>query len=252
MEILATSHVHSQWSYDGSWTLESLAASFSRRGSRVLLMTEHDRGFSTRRLEEFRAACAAASSQKILIVPGIEYSDAANRVHVLVWGPVPFLGEGLSTSEMLDAVHDAGGLAVLAHPTRREAWKSFEPRWASRLLGIEAWNRKYDGWAPSRTAPGLLNDAGAVPFVGLDFHTRRQSFPLAMALELEGPVNEANVLDCLRARRCEARAFGLPLAQNLVRRALPVLGFAERSRKAAASLVRYSRRLHGSARPARP
>lgn len=252
MEILATCHVHSTWSYDGSWPLESLAATFSGRGSRVLMMTEHDQGFSAERLKEFREACAAASSEKIFVVPGIEYSDAANRVHVLVWGPVPFLGEGLATSRMLDAVQDAGGLAVLAHPTRREAWKSFDSHWRSRLLGIEAWNRKYDGWAPSRTAPALLNDAGAVPFVGLDFHTRRQSFPLAMALELEGPVNEANVLNCLRARRCEARAFGLPLAQNLIRRALPVLGLAERSRKAAASLARYSRRWHGSARPARP
>ena len=241
MEVFAACHVHSTWSYDGSWSLGALSAKFSRRGCRVLMMTEHDRGFTAERLAQFREACALASSSKILVVPGIEYSDAANRVHVLVWGPVPFLGEGLATGRMLEAVQDAGGLAVLAHPTRREAWNSFDSSWAGRLLGIEAWNRKYDGWAPSRTAPALLQQAGAIPFVGLDFHTQRQSFPLSMALNMEENVSEENVLQCLRARRCYARAFGLPLSENLVRRALPVLGLAEQSRRMAASIARSSR-----------
>jgi hypothetical protein len=240
MEIFATCHVHSTWSYDGKWTLEALSAKFGRRGCRVLMMTEHDRGFTAARLDEYRRACAQASSSEILVVPGIEYSDAANRVHVLVWGPVPFLGESLPTGQMLDAVHKAGGLAVLAHPSRREAWKSFEPAWAERLLGIEAWNRKYDGWAPSRTAGALLHDAGAIPFVGLDFHTQRQSFPLTMALEMEGNVGEENVLDCLRARRCYARAFGFPLSESVVRTALPVLSMAEQSRRMMASIARRS------------
>jgi len=190
MEILATCHVHSNWSYDGSWSLEALAGKFSRVGSRVLMMTEHDRGFSAARLSEYREACAQVSSDKLLVIPGIEYSDSANRVHVLVWGPVPFLGEGLPTTEMLERAEAADGLAVLAHPTRKDVWKNFDPRWTRRLLGIETWNRKYDGWAPSRTAPELLKETGVLPFVGLDFHTQRQSFPLAMALDLDGPATE--------------------------------------------------------------
>src|SRR5271169_2808950 len=104
MEVLAACHVHSKWSYDGSWSLEALSAKFSRRGCRILMMTEHDRGFTAARLNQYRVACADVSSERILVVPGIEYSDAANRIHVLVWGHVPFLGEGLPTSEMLERV----------------------------------------------------------------------------------------------------------------------------------------------------
>src|SRR5882762_5550801 len=104
MEAVAACHVHSNWSYDGTWTLEDLSAKFRRRGCRVLMMTEHDRGFSAARLAEYRQACAEVSSEEILVVPGIEYSDAANRVHVLVWGPVPFLGENLPTIEILERV----------------------------------------------------------------------------------------------------------------------------------------------------
>src|ERR1700693_5759438 len=110
MEVLATCHVHSAWSYDASWTLEALSAKFSQRGCRILMMTEHDRGFSRSRLDQYREACARASSNKILVVPGIEYSDSTNRVHVLVWGPVPFLGEGLPTGEMLEAVKASNGV----------------------------------------------------------------------------------------------------------------------------------------------
>jgi hypothetical protein len=241
MEVLAASHVHSQWSYDGSWSLDRLSARFSLRGYRLLMMTEHDRGFTADRLKQYREACSQASSSKILVMPGIEYSDATNRVHVLVWGPVPFLGEGLPTSEMLEAVRASNGLAVLAHPSRRDAWKSFEPSWAERLLGIEAWNRKYDGWAPSQTAPALLRTCGAIPFVGLDFHTERQSFPLGMALDIDGDLCEETVLDSLRSRRCQARAFGLALSQIKGPSSLPVLKVAERSRRMGASLARYWR-----------
>lgn len=238
MEVTAVCHVHSEWSYDGSWSLADLATKFSQRGCRVLMMTEHDRGFTAERFKQYRRACSEASSEKILVVPGIEYSDATNRVHVLTWGTGPFLDENLPTAAMLGAVHEGQGIAVLAHPSRKDAWQAFASHWADKLLGIEIWNRKYDGWAPSGTAPELLMRSGAIPFVGLDFHTERQTFPLTMALNIDSEVTEAAVLDCLRARRCEAHAFGAPLDRDLLRKALPVMRVAERSRRTAARLAR--------------
>ena len=242
MEILAVSHVHSTWSYDGSWPLTSLAARFEARGYRVLLMTEHDRGFTPQRHAQYREACAAASSKDLLVMPGIEYSDSANRVHVLVWGEeIPFLGEGLPTDQLLTAVRQCNGIAVLAHPSRKNAWSCFQAHWRDGLLGIELWNRKYDGWAPSKTAPALLQVGNVIPFVGLDFHTYRQFFPLAMALDIAGEVTEQSVLDGLRFRRCYARAFRLPVNGEWFRQALPALTVAERGRRSAASILRHSR-----------
>jgi hypothetical protein len=243
MKALAACHVHSKWSYDGSWTLEALSAKFQRNGYRVLMMTEHDRGFSRPRWNEYRATCAQITTPDFLVVPGIEYSDAENRVHVLAWGDLPFLGESLPTNEMLQKVSGLGGIAVFAHPTRKEAWKTYQRSWAKLLLGIEIWNRKYDGWAPSRTAPDLLSDSKAVPFVGLDFHTIRQSFPLGMELEIHGAITEEAVLDAMRARRCNATAFNRSFAQSTVRNALPILRMAERGRRTGASIVRSARRL---------
>jgi predicted metal-dependent phosphoesterase TrpH len=232
--ILAACHVHSNLSYDGSFTLEALSDKFSRAGYRVLLMTEHDRGFSPERLRELRRFCDAASTKDLLIIPGIEYSDASNQVHILVWGDVPFLGENLPTKETLQKVKEAGGVAVFAHPFRRNAWKCFEQSWGEALVGIEVWNRKYDGWAPNRIAQDLQRSVGAIPFVGLDFHTQRQFFPLAMAMDLDSPVTEQAVLDSIRARRVNPRVFGFEVDGQLVRYALPILGVAEASRKKAA------------------
>jgi hypothetical protein len=240
MEAIAVCHVHSEWSYDAKWSLDALRAKFLERGCRILMMTEHDRGFSLPRWDEYRRACAQASSDRILIVPGMEYSDAANRLHVLVWGAVPFLGEGLPTGEMLRRVKAANGVAVLAHPSRKSAWQAFEPEWADQLLGVERWNRKYDGWAPSETSSVLLQKANAVPFVGLDFHTQRQLFPLTMTLDIDGSVTEESVLECLRAHRCSPCAFGAPLSQRLFRKALPAFRIAERSRRTAARIARQT------------
>jgi hypothetical protein len=208
--VRATVHVHSDWSYDGSWRLDDLARAFGRRGYDVVLTAEHDRGFDEARFAAYRAACAAASTSDVLVVPGMEYSDAADAVHVPVWGELPFLGAARDTGELLRDVHKLDGVAVLAHPARKDAWRRFEPSWAAALLGLELWNRKYDGWAPNGHARELLaSSAGLLPFVALDFHRARQFFPLAMLIDVDGPLSESRVVEALRARRCRPEAFGI-------------------------------------------
>lgn len=236
--IKAVAHVHSTWSYDGSWELPELSAKFASRGCRALLMTEHDLGFTQARFDEFRDACARASSEQILVVPGIEYSDAANCVHILVWGLNRFLGEALPTLEMLRAAREAGGFAVLAHPARRQAGQRVEPEWLELLNGIECWNRKYDGWAASGAASGLLDQSERIPFVGLDFHTVRQLFPLSMAIDVTGDLSEDAIVDAMREGRCEARAFGRAVNGVALRLAGGALAVAERGRRMAARTAR--------------
>lgn len=240
--IQAACHIHSDWSYDGKWSLSALAAMFARRRFRILMVTDHDRGLTESRQLQHRKACAQASSDRIFVLPGIEYSDADNIVHVLVWGPVPFLGEGLPTTELLKAVRASNGVAVLAHPSRREAWRVFDTAWTDYLLGIEVWNRKTDGWAPSPTAPPLLEDTALVPFVGMDFHDRNQMFPLSMEMDISPMVSEESVLDCLRARRCRAMAFSEPVHKAMQRWRGLALSSAERCRRSVAPVFRRFKR----------
>lgn len=238
MNVLAACHLHSAWSYDGNWSLKALCATFRERGYNVLMMTEHDRGFTAAKYRSYREACAEVSSDTLLVLPGIEYSDPTNTVHVLVWGLTHFLGEGLPTGSMLEEIRAANGVAVLAHPSRRNAWRCFEPQWADQLVGMEVWNRKYDGWAPSKRAQALLRFGRMIPFVGMDFHTSRQLFPLAMTVRIGGQISEEMVLQSLRSQCCHPRTFGVSLDHNLFRQTFPILNVAEQGRRTAAFVMR--------------
>jgi hypothetical protein len=77
----------------------------------------------------------------------------------------------------------------------------------------------------------------------LDFHTRRQLFPLGMALEMSGAITEDSIVRCLREKQCTARAFGLPLDEQRFEWRLRLLRLAERSRRKLAKLKRYSKSL---------
>lgn len=208
--VRAAVHVHSAWSYDGSWGLDALVARFARRGYGAVLTAEHDRGFDDARWAEYVAACTRASTPDLLVVPGMEYADSDDVVHVPVWGAGAFLGAGRPTADLLADAAAAGGLAVFAHPARRGARQRFDPGWVPSLWGVEVWNRKYDGIAPSVDAARLAAGTGLVSVAALDFHSARQTFPLALRVTVDGPVTVPGVLAALAARRCRPEVLGTP------------------------------------------
>ena len=241
MKVLRTAaHVHSEWSDDAGWSLAAIARSFRRRRYDVVLMCEHSRGWTAHRYDEYIEACEAASQDGLLLVPGIEYEDEDNVVHVAVWGRLPFFGPTPDIGELLGEVAAGDGISVLAHPWRRQAWRRFEHSWAEHLTAIEIWNRKYDGWAPNRSAVEMVRRQGLGGFVSLDFHTRRQFFPLAMALRIrtDAVAERDTVYSALRGGAFERRAFRRP-ALNLTQGArLGGLEMCERLRRPAARQLR--------------
>ena len=236
--VCTACHVHSDWSYDGKWSLEKIAAVFSRKGYRVVMMTEHDQKFDERRRLEHREACRKASTNAILLLPGIEYSDPTNTVHLLVWGDVPFVGTGVKSEKVLAAARAAGGVVVFAHPSRKEAWKLFNSDWADEILGIELWNRKTDGWAPSKDAWKLLQTTGVLPFVGLDFHDARQLFPFTTKLHVESPISEEAIIGALKSKLCSVEVFGCAIQYFSNGTRLKALRTAEFLRHRAAKFYR--------------
>ena len=208
--VRVAAHVHSSWSYDAEWSLDQIAGAFRRRRYDVVLMSEHDQGFDQDRWTEYQQACKAASTDDILLMPGIEYGDADNVVHTPVWGDgVPFLGAGQPTLELLRLAQAEGAVAVLAHPWRRNAISRYRPEWAPLLSAVEIWNRKYDGFAPHQQASELADRDGLDPFVSLDFHTRRQFFPLAMSMVLEETPSPVSLVDAIRGGRCQPEFLGV-------------------------------------------
>lgn len=230
--VRVATHVHSEWSYDATWSLTRLSRLFARLRFDAVLMTEHDRGFDQDRWEAYSAACARASTQGTLLVPGVEYSDQANAVHVPVWGTLPFLGEGLETTQLLRLVPEHDGVAILAHPARAEAWRLLPAPLDAGLCGVEIWNRKSDGYAPSSAGLNLWKaNPRLIPFVGMDFHEPRQLFPLSMEMQLEGPLSRDGILTALRTGRCAPRAWGGPAERFANERTLLATRITERARR---------------------
>ena len=211
-------HVHSDWSYDGSWPLERIAQLFSRLGVNLVLMTEHDTGFAPSRFAEYRRACEGASTRRCRLVPGIEYSSPDNRVHLLTWGLAHFLAEHRPVEETLARVAEGGGVAVFAHPARQDAWRLMQADWLPLLAGIEIWNRKTDGVAPGAAALRLHRETGLAALVGIDFHRARQLWPLDHVMSSDDIDPERAVVEALQQRALRPRAFSAPLLDETDRR----------------------------------
>ncbi len=208
--VKAVCHIHSNWSYDGNWKLSRIAAFFGRLGYRAILTSEHDRTFDKQRWSDYQQACRAARTPSTIIVPGMEYSDATNTIHTLVWGVEDFLGANRPAVQTLQEARKIGGVCVLAHPSRRDAWRLIDPAWLPLYSGIELWNRKFDGIVPSLHAASLLESAkGAMAFTGLDFHECNQVFPLSMHISITGSNTPESLLDALRHGNARASAFGM-------------------------------------------
>jgi predicted metal-dependent phosphoesterase TrpH len=204
-------HVHSSWSYDAQWSLPDIATAFRRHRYDVVLMAEHDRGFDEHKWAEYQLACQEASTGGILLVPGIEYEDPDSVVHIPVWGEaVPFLGAGRPTLELLRCARDQNAISVLAHPWRRNAVARYQPEWGRLLSAIEIWNRKYDGVAPSRPLRQFADREGIDPFASLDFHTRRQFYPLAMSVTLAAEPSTASLVEAIRQGHGRPEFLGRP------------------------------------------
>lgn len=210
ISVRVAAHVHSSWSYDAEWRLEDLVGAFRRQRYDVVLMAEHDRGFDQARWADYQLACARCSMDDLLLVPGMEYADADNIVHTVVWGDdIEFLGEGRATIEVLRDAQQCGAATLMAHPWRRDGISRYRPEWGPLLSGMEIWNRKYDGVAPNTQAESFAAREALPPFVSLDFHTRRQFFPLAMSISLGGPPSPGTLVEAIRARACRPELLGV-------------------------------------------
>jgi hypothetical protein len=177
-------------------------------------MTEHDRGFDERRWQEYQRQCVSISDGGLLLIPGIEYEDPENIVHLAVWGEtIPFLGSARPTVEVLEAADRHQAVTVFAHPWRRDAHLRYRSSWSPLLTAMEIWNRKYDGVSPRSDAVALAAREGLAPFVSLDFHTARQFFPLSISVRVDGPGSAHAVVAALRSGDYEPQLLGVSAAR---------------------------------------
>lgn len=211
-ELVLAPHIHTSASDDSDWDLERLCRWLGRSGFDGALVCDHDRTMNPARWQALQALCDAVGDRRsFLVVPGVEYQAPDHVVHIPVYGYGRFHGRSPDIDELLLGAAGTGA-AVFAHPARRDAWRQFNPAWAPQLVGIEVWNRKYDGVSPNSWALGATREHEIPPLAALDWHGPRQLFPLALRVADPGPgrnrARAGAVVAALRAREVRATAFG--------------------------------------------
>jgi hypothetical protein len=111
-ELTCVLHVHSVHS-DGTGTIHEIAAAAGAAGADVVVVTDHD---------TMRGGLHAGWHDGVLVAVGVEVSPAQGS-HVLALGvPRPIRHTGRTLTQVVDAIHAAGGVAFAAHPFSRGGW----------------------------------------------------------------------------------------------------------------------------------
>lgn len=167
-------HMHTTAS-DGKYSVQQMLDFIAqkRRSLDVVAITDHD---------TVDAALWAIDQQHrypFTIVPGVEVSSLAGHILGLwVTTPIP---RRLNLSETVAAIHEAGGIAVLAHPfhiemslVRKQAlryWRSPEILLDAHLDAIEAHNAAIVTPGSNIIAARLARKIGLAMTGGSDAHT---------------------------------------------------------------------------------
>lgn len=120
-------HVHTCYSYDAVTTLKEVVTYSKKRGLDGVAITDHD---------TLLGALKLVKKSKLIVISGIEISALGGHVLALnITTPIP---PKLGLSETVQRIHEAGGIAVAAHPT--SVYKSTLSRQVTSYDAIEVIN----------------------------------------------------------------------------------------------------------------
>ena len=165
-------HVHSVFS-DGEESLERLVETFKQAGMNFAAVSDHAEVFDEERMKQYVAICESLSSGTFLVIPGLEFALQGGSIHILGYG-ITSRVRFKDMEQLVDGIHEAGGIAVLAHPAAGST--NMIGSIKAKLDGIEVWNGRYDGtYSPRADSFQLLRrirsqNVKASAYCGIDLH----------------------------------------------------------------------------------
>lgn len=152
-------HLHTKYSDDGWSPAAKVVRQCKRRRFGCIAITDHN---------SFAAYAEVKDDPDIIIIPAEEVSSSEG--HIIALGIDREIPKGMGVKETIDAIHEAGGIAIAAHPYR---WWSGLGRKnvIPEFDGIEAKNSKSTPGANYRSKK-LAQSFGKMVTAGSDAHNR--------------------------------------------------------------------------------
>ncbi|MBO7404285.1 MAG: CehA/McbA family metallohydrolase [Clostridia bacterium] len=179
MKIALDLHIHSAASVDGRLTPGEIVSAARSAGLDGAAVCDHD---------VMADLSGTEVPEGFLLIPGIEIASDLGHILGLFLERQPDAGSR-KAEDIIDAIHDAGGIAVLAHPFEhsRDAGR-LEPI-TGKLDGVEVFNgraaRKHRD--ANVLARAFAAEHGLAPFAGSDAHVAREIGNGYVNVEVPGP-----------------------------------------------------------------
>jgi hypothetical protein len=189
--LIGVLHVHSDFSHDGLDSLDALRAFAEKRGIAFIGLTDHAEDFDAHRFEVYVERCRAASTDRVRLIPGLEYRFTGFKgLHLLALGLTRWIC-GDTPMALATEARGAAGLTILAHPVLTKY--SVPEELLDRIDAIEVWNAAYNTrYLPDPRAIRLLQRAQRsrphlVGTAGLDQHDSRNDRETRVVLASPAP-----------------------------------------------------------------
>ena len=162
--FFADLHVHTEASPDGRSSLDALTAAAKTAGLHALAVTDHN-------------LCTPVPPEKngVLLIPGCEVSTRAGHITALfLEKPLPAFDSLPAAEDAVAAIHDAGALAVLAHPYQKPG--AAPENFAFRTDAVETANARAALKVPAanRLAARLAESLSLPAAGGSDAHDAKE------------------------------------------------------------------------------
>jgi hypothetical protein len=213
-------HVHS-FPGDGLLPPWEIAMEARRRGLDAVALTNHNSTHSWR-LTQWLSGIVPLTGA--MLIPGEELTS--NGYHLAVVGVTAPLDWRQPAAAAAAAAHEAGGIAIAAHPNRR-TWRSFDDAALLALDGVEVAHPSAHVWPDSRRDLAAFYERAlrvhpSIAAIGsTDFH-HLAPLGLGRTFVFARPATPAGILDAVRAGRtvaCDGRgeAYGPPELVTMTR-----------------------------------
>jgi hypothetical protein len=197
-------HVHTFYSYDSTITPKELVIWAKKRGLDAVAVTDHD---------VLGGALKLSKNKDFLIIPGIEVSTLCG--HVLGIDVSERIPPKLDVTRTIEKIHEAGGIAIAAHPTaiyrgklRRHVTGEFD---AVEVINASSFPFRFSNYVNRKIAQRFnLPQTG-----GTDAHT---ALEIGMAYSLvDANLEKDEIISAIKNGKVKACGKAIPWLMRLKR-----------------------------------